>query len=136
MSVNNCNCKCSCTVAAIIVSLIIGIISAFLQITAVITVTPIFLWVVFGIVTVFLYVLVLAGAFMGQREQSSCRCSSLNALLAGILGTLLFSVILLAVGIIATSIASAILVGITLFFFALVLTSTACFVRYQFNCEA
>ena len=54
----------------------------------------------------------------------------LNTLLAGVLG-----VILLAVGIVATSILSAILVGVLLFFFSLTLTSTACLVRSLADCR-
>jgi Kef-type K+ transport system membrane component KefB len=49
---------------------------------------------------------------------------------------MLFALVLLAVGIVATSVLSAILVGITLFFFALMLTSTACLVRCLVNCRS
>ncbi len=43
----NCSNKCACT--SIIASIIIGIVAGILRITGVITVTPAFLWVVFGI---------------------------------------------------------------------------------------
>ena len=45
MNCMNCNFKFNCTAIAWIVSAIIGVIAAFLLITAVITVTPVFLWV-------------------------------------------------------------------------------------------
>lgn len=134
MSLSNCNFKCNCTVAALIVSVIIGVIAAFLQITGVITVAPVFLWVAFGIAIVFLGLLVVAAALAGRTEQSVCGRTALNALLVGILGTILFAVVLLAVGVTATSVVSAILVGLLLFFFTLTLTSSACFVRGLSDC--
>ncbi len=134
MSLCNCNCKCSCTLAAIIASVIIGVVAAFLQITGVITVAPVFLWVVFGIAVVYLGVLVVATALARRTEETGCVCSALNTLLIGILGAILFALVLLAVGIVATSILSAILVGILLFFFTLTLASSACLVRSLAAC--
>ncbi len=130
----NCNFKPNCTVASIVAGVIIGVLAAFFQITAVITVTPVFLWVAFGIAVVYLAVLVAAAAGAKNSEQRCCRCSALNGLLLGILGTILFAVILLAVGIVATSIVSAILVGLLLFFFTLTVASSVCFVRCLADC--
>lgn len=135
MSNFGCYCKCSCRIAAVIASVIIGVVTAFLQITGVITVAPVFLWVAFGIAVVYLGVLVVAAALSGAEEAAGCLCTALNALLIGILGTVLFALVLLAVGIVATSILSAILVGILLFFFSLTLTSTACLVRSLADCS-
>lgn len=135
MNVLGCNYKCSCTVAAVIASVIIGVIAAFLQITAVITVTPVFLWVAFGIAVICLGKLALATALARRVDNDTCACSALNAVLLGILGTILFAVILLAVGITATSVVSAILIGLLLFFFTLMLTATACLIRTQAACE-
>ena len=135
MSDFGCYCKCSCRIAAVIASVIIGVVTAFLQITGVITVAPVFLWVAFGIAVVYLGVLVVAAALSGAEEAAGCLCTALNALLIGILGTILFAVVLLAVGIVATSILSAVLVGILLFFFSLTLTSTACLVRSLADCS-
>lgn len=134
MSLFNCNCKCKCTIAAIIVSIIVGVIAAFLQITGVITVAPVFLWVAFGIAVVYLGVLVVATAVARRSDQCGCKCDTLDTLLIGILGTILFAVVLLAVGIVATSIVSAILAGLLLIFFTLTLTSSACFVRCIADC--
>lgn len=129
-----CNCKCSCTLFSGIASLIVGIIAAFLQITGTITVTDAFLWVVFGIAVGSLGFLLLAGAIQQQCSRCSCICAALDAILTGILGSILFSLVLLAVGIIATSIVSAILVGLTLLFFSLLITNAACLIRNLFNC--
>lgn len=134
MALFNCCCKRDCTVTGIIASVIIGVIAAFLQITGVITVTPVFLWVVLGIAVVYLGVLVVATALTRRSERSDCLCSTLDALLAGLLGSSLFSVILLAVGVTATSVISAILVGLLLLFFTLTLTSSACLVRCLADC--
>lgn len=135
MPLCNCNCRCSCTAAALIVSAILGVLAAFLQITGVITVTTAFLWVALGIAVVYLGVQVLAAALAGCTERNICRCSALNALLAGLLGTALLALILLAVGIVATSVVSAILVGLLVFFLFLGLISTACYVRTLAGCD-
>lgn len=134
MALFNCNCKCGCTAAAVIVSAIIGVLTAFFQITGVITVTTAFLWVVFGIAVGYLALLVLGTAWDRRGETSSCQCTALNAVLAGILGSILLAVVLLAVGIVATSVVSAILVGLLLFFFSLTLAGSACLVRTLTGC--
>ena len=136
MPLCNCKCRCRCTGAALIASAILGVLTAFLQITGVITVTPAFLWVAFGIAVVYLGIQVVAAAQAGCPERSPCRCTAMNALLAGILGTILLSLILLSVGIVATSVVSAIFVGLLLFFLGLTLISTACYVRTVAGCEA
>ena len=125
--------KCNCSILALIASLVIGIIGAFLQITAVITVTPVILWVLFGIGVALLGLLVLSSALQTGR---SCPegCSILNTLLIGNLGTILFASVLLLVGITATSIISAILIGLVLFFFSLALTTLACYIRCIDGC--
>lgn len=130
MSLCNCNCRCSCTVAALVVSAIIGVIGAFLQITGVITLTPVFLWVAFGIAVGLLGLLVLSV----RCRAEGCTSSALDALLAAILATVLLAVILLAAGITATSIVSAVLVGLLLFSLALTITAAACYVRQVSGC--
>ena len=136
MTLTNCTCRCKCSVAALIISAVVGVITAFLQIAGVITVTPVFLWVTFGIAIVYLGLLLLTTALAGNNERQRCACIDLTTLLVGILGTILFAAVLLAVGIVATSFASAILLGLLLFFFALALTATACLAREIMNCAA
>ncbi len=131
MSLLNCDCKRNCVLWAVIASVLVGIITAFLQITGIITVTAAFLWVILGVAVVYLGVVLLAAAL----SDTSCPSSIINSLLAGILGTVLFSVILLAVGVVATSPVSAILAGLALLFFSLTLTSTACYVKCLNNNE-
>lgn len=136
MSERNCCCaKSSCTGLAIIVSVIIGIIAAFLRITAVITVTPAFLWVVFGIAVVYLAVTLVTASTIKTYNAAECICSILPVLLIGILGAVLTAVILLAVEFAATSVIGAIITGLLLLFFSLTLTVTACFARCLAGCS-
>lgn len=127
--------KSNCTGIAIVSSIIIGIITAFLRITAVITVTPVFLWVVFGIAVAYLAVTLIAIATARQAGAFECIYSTLSALLIGILGTILFSIILLAIEFAATSVIGAIVTGLLLLFFFLTVTTTACLVRCFVNCN-
>lgn len=129
-----CNCKCSCTIFSAIASLIIGVIAAFLQITGTITITPAFLWVAAGVSAAYLWILVLAASFQQQCPRCNCSCISLNTVLIGALGSIFFAVVLLAVGIVATSIISAILVGLLFLFLSLLISSTACLIRHLFDC--
>ena len=135
MSFISCNFKCNCTATAVIGGVIIGVLTAFAQITGVITVTPVLLWVLFGIAIAYLAVLVAAVAVARRTEHRRCLCSPLGALLTGILGTVVLALVLLAIGIVATSLLSALLAGLLLFFFTLTLTAAACFVRCLADCE-
>ena len=130
----NCKCKCLCTLIALIASIVIGIVTAFLQITGVIGITTTFLWIVLGVAIVYLAVL-LATAPFAQRSTCKCLCSAINALLIGILGAILFSIILLAIGIVATSVTTAILSGLILVFFSLTISSAACLIKSLTSCE-
>ncbi len=134
MSETYCRPRISCTCLAVVASVIIGIVTAFLTITATITVPPVFLWVLFGIA-----VAALALAFFvflrGRANRSYCICSSITALLIGILGTILTSVILLAITFAATSIIGAIITGALLFFFSLIITVFACIIKCATNCD-
>lgn len=124
---SNCCCKnrFSCTAAAVIVSIVVGVVTAFLRITGEITLTSAFLWVTLGVALVFLAVTLLTASV---AERQGC-CSSLNALLIGALGTVLTSLVLLAITFAATSFFGAFLNGLLLFFFFLTLTSAACYVK-------
>ena len=134
MSTSCRSCKPGCVFIAVVVSLILGIITAFLTITGAIALTPAFLWVLLGIAVVYLAVTLVAAA-LARNECCEGLCTIINALLVGILGTVLLSIVLLAVTFVATSIIGAILTGTLLFFFFLVVTSTSCLVRCLFNCN-
>ena len=130
---SNCDCSCrnTCTTVAVIVSIVVGIIAAFLRITAAITVTPAFLWVVFGIATVYLAILLITMASVNCCDNKSPCCirNILTVLLGAIIATIFFAIVLLAIEFVATSIIGAVITGLLLLSFFLTLTETACLVR-------
>lgn len=131
MSIFCCENKPSCVSLAVIASAIIGVIAAFLQISAAITVTPAFLWVALGIAIGYLAVLLATTCCCQGRKSCKYTNGTLTAVLTGILGTALISVILLAITFAATSIIGAILVGLLILFLSLIVSGTACLVS---NC--
>ncbi len=134
MNILNCSCRENCIALSAVASIILGIIAAFLNFTAVIAVTPAFLWVLFGIAVVYLAVLLVTSA-VSSGGRNRCFCTILPTLLAAILGTVLLAVILLAVSFAPASVLGAILVGALIAFFSLLLTSTACLVKCLAGCE-
>ena len=128
---NNCGCRSDCVGISVVASIIVGIIAAFLRITGAITVTAAFLWVALGVAVVYLAVLLLATAL---RRRNTC-CTPLSAVLIGILGTILFAVILLAITFAATSVAGAVITGLLLAFSSLIFTATACLIRCFSECD-
>jgi len=127
---NNNNCLCK----SLIASIIIGIITAFLTFSATITVTPAFLWVTFGIAVVFLALTAVISATNRNHTVRECMCAVLPYLLTGILGTILTSLVLLAISFAATSVIGAIITGALLTFFSLIITSTACLIKCNSAC--
>ncbi len=128
---NSCSCSrgFDCSFLAIAVSVIVGIVTTLLTITAVITLTPAFLWVLLGIAVVYLAVTLLASASLSCCRSRDCISTPLSLILLGILGTILTAIILLGVTFPATSVIGAIITGALLLFFFLFITSTACLVR-------
>jgi len=135
MNLCNCTCKSACIAYALIAGLVIGIIAAFLQITAVIAITPTFLWVLFGVAVVYLGLFAEASANKRRENRCPCLCSILRILLLGILGTILFSATLLLVDLPAAGILSAILTGLLLFAFTVTVAGTGCFIRCLIGCD-
>ena len=128
MAIFCCENRPRCVTLAVIASAILGVIASLLQITAVITVTPAFLWVALGIAVVYLAVLLFTAGCC--RASVPCRCGngSLSVLLIGILGTILTAVTLLAVSFVATSIVGAVFVGLLVLFLSLIVSAAACLV--------
>ena len=129
----NCNCRFNCLLTAVITAVVAGVVAAFLQILGVVTVTTGFVLGALGVGAVYLAVGVLASARL--RGNPGCLCRNLNTLLVGVLGTILTALVLLAVGITATSVLSAILVGVLLFFLWLTFAASACFIRCAADCD-
>lgn len=133
MSNNGCRNRYNCLDLAVLASVIIGVIAGVLTFLATITLTPAFLWVITGIAVVYLALLLFITSF--NREYSPCKFVALRAVLIGILGTILFSVILLGVTFAATSVIGAIIAGLAVGFFALIISATACLVKRNVICN-
>ena len=125
----NCCCRISCTALSLGASIILGIVAALLRITGIITVTPAFLWTVFGIAIVYLAIAFYSSVRAACETARRCICEKSGFLLTGILGTILTSVILLAITFPATSIVGAVITGLLIFFFTLMITTVACIIR-------
>ncbi|MBE6781723.1 MAG: hypothetical protein E7540_03270 [Ruminococcaceae bacterium] len=135
MNNNSCSCRFGCTFWAVVASVIVGVVTAFLQITGTITVAPVFSWVFFGIAVLFLVVLT-GFVLVGNGDGTCCQpCTALAALLIGALGTVIASLVILAFAFVATSIVGAVVLGIELLFFTLTLTSSACVINCLFGCQ-
>lgn len=128
----NCTCRCKCALVAVILGAVLGVIAAFALITGNLTIPTAFLWAAAGLAAVYLGILLLRCC--GCRCELGCLCTNLNALLLGILGTLLTALVLLAVGITATSPVSAILVGLLVLSLTVTLVGAACYVRSIAGC--
>lgn len=132
----DCGCNVNCSGLAIVASVIIGIITSFLVYNAAVAVTSTFLWVLFGIAVVWLALLMALGALSQSSGFKTCLCSGMPLILTGFLGTILVSLILLAVSFPAASVAGAIIKGALLLFFTLGITSAACLIRCSAGCGA
>ena len=133
MGRTNCDCEISCTGGAVIASLIIGVLAAIFRFTALVTITPAFLWVLFGIAIGYLGITLLTSSTCCAAENSCCE--NLSAFLVGALGTVLTSVILLGITFAVTSVIGAIITGALLFFFTLLLVTSTCLIRCRYNCR-
>ncbi len=116
-----------CLIIAIASSVVIGIVAAVLSATAIITVTPAFLWVLLGIAVVYLALAFVVSSLRRFDTPNSAR-SVISTFIAGILGTILFSIILLGIAFVATSAIGAVLIGLLLASFSLIISTTACIV--------
>lgn len=128
MDLLNCECKKDCTALAVIAGIIIGIITAFLRITGVITLPTAALIAAFAIGVGALAVTLLALA-IGAPCATRCLSTAVGAILLGALGTILLAVVLLAIPFEATSIIGAILTGTLAGFFSLIFGGVACLIR-------
>lgn len=128
MDLLNCECKKDCTALALIAGIIIGIVTAFLRITGVITVPTEALIAAFGIAAAALALTLLALA-IGAPACTRCISTAVGAILLGALGTLLLAVVLLAIPFEATSIIGAILTGALAGLFSLIFGGIACLIR-------
>ena len=127
--------SCACTLYSILSSVIFGIVAVILRLCGLVAFQPAFLWVLLIVSLVYLAVLIAAPAYGNHLRECKCKCTILNTLLAGILGTVVFSGLLLGLGCIKWTVLSAVLGGLLIAFFSLTITNTACFVKCLAFCE-
>lgn len=126
-----CN-KNECLIIAIAASVLVGIVTAILTATEIIILTPAFLWVVFGIAVGYLAIAFIVISLRRFDTPYSAR-SLIVAFIAGVLGTILLSLVLLAVALVQTSAIFAVLAGLLLFSFSLFITAIACIVLSAYS---
>lgn len=132
MACFGCDNRWTCPAVAVVFSVLVGVVTAFLRITAVITVAPLFFQATIAVAVLLLAVTLLSASATSNDSCNICLRCALKAQLAGILGSIATALILLAVDFAATSIIGAVFVGLLLFFFSLALTATACMVKCLF----
>ena len=125
----NYNCRFDCSAVAVVAALIIGTLTAILRFAAVITVAPAFFWVTFGIAVVYLAITLGTSIFSRSVGGSRCLCINNPLFTVGVLGTILTSLILLGVEFAATSVAGAVITGVLLAFFTLLIASAVCIIK-------
>ncbi len=135
MNNRNCNGNVDCTFLSIAAGVIVGIVTAILQFTAIISVGAAFPWVALGVAIVYLIVVLAVSRGLRNLENECCICRVISVLTAGILGVVLTALILLAVTFAATSVLGAIFAGLLLGFFALIITSTVCLIKCVVTCS-
>ncbi len=128
----NCNRGNECLIISIAASIVVGIVAGILTITGIIATAPAFLWVLFGVAIVYLLTAFVVAS--QNNFETSLRVRRLVAtFIAGTLGTILFSIILLGIVFPATSALGAIFVGLLLASFSLIITTTACLVLGEYS---
>lgn len=125
----NYNCRFNCTSVAVVAALIIGTLTAILRFAAVITVTPAFFWVTFGIAVLYLAIALGTSVYTRSSNGYGCLCINNPLFTVGVLGTILTSLVLLAIPFAATSVAGAVITGVLLAFFTLLIASAVCIIR-------
>lgn len=133
MSDSCCRARYNCLDLSVLASIVIGVIAGVLTFTAAITVTPAFLWVLLGVAVVYLAVILYTAT--GRNNPFQCAYNNLVAVLIGILGTTLFSIVLLGITFAATSVLGAVITGLLVGFFTLIITATVCLIKKVVICN-
>ena len=134
MNICGCRTKCDCTLFAVIASVIAGIVATFLTFSGTLVIPQFVLWILFGVALGFLGLSLVVSPFICKKESGFCLCTSLIAFFAGILGTVLFSLVLVLIDIAAGGILASVITGLLFGLFTLTITSTACIVKNLFDC--
>lgn len=132
---SNCNSRVDCAFLSIAAAVIVGLVAAIAQFTAIVTFTTVFYIVAFGVAVLFLAILLALVPTLYKVSCQSCCISNIKLTTLGILGTIVTSIILIAVGFAATSVLGAIFVGLLAAFFTLMVTSIVCTINCAGECK-
>lgn len=130
-----CPCRKDCTLWARIISLVVGIVTAFLQITAVIAFPAGVPAGAFLLAAVYLATVLVVAVLLREQYESCCLCPAIRAVLAGILVTALAAAALLVVSFAAASIVGALFTGLLAAGLAMTLSGTVCLVKCLTGCN-
>lgn len=134
MNRQSCSNRNDCLILAVAASILIGVVTAILSATEIVTLTPAFLWAVLGVAVVYLLVAFVASSLRRFDTPYSSK-DLITTFIIGVLGTILFSLILLGVTIATASPAGVIFSGLLLTAFSLIITSISCLVINSYtNC--
>ena len=123
---SNNECTPCCGTISIIASIIIGILTLIFSAIGTIFITKTFSWVLFTIAIVYLAVLFITSH---MTRKTGCICFNSGKLLTGILGTILFSAIIMVLNFVEFTYMGALIPSLAIFFFSLMITQTACIVK-------
>ena len=135
MRQTNCNTRVDCAFLSIAAAIIVGIVAAIAQFTAIVTFSTVFYIVAFGVAVLFLAILLALVPVLYRVSCQSCCNFNIKLTTAGILGSIVTSIILLAVGFAATSGLGAVFIGLLAAFFTLTVTSVLCTVNCVSECK-
>ena len=124
---NNCGCARDCVFWSLIVSLAVGVLVAFLTVTAVIVLAPIASVAALGYAAVYLALLAIF------RRRGGC-CRALFAVIIGLLVTIAAALVLIGFTFAATSVVGAIVTGVLAAAVTLALTASGCYIRCGEDC--
>ncbi|MGM9550994.1 MAG: hypothetical protein ACI3XA_01930 [Clostridia bacterium] len=128
------NCQCpDCTTHSVILSTILGVIAAFLSITCILRLTAPIIFTALIVALLYLPVVLIALS-LRTCSATRCVCRALKAIIIGVLGTVITSLILLTIPCFPIGVIYAIIVGLLTLFFFLMLSSTGCLIRCISNC--
>lgn len=131
MTNQNCGYKLDCVALSIFLSIIVTITAAILRYTAIITLTPVFLWVALGVAVGFLF-----AAFLkpGNCCINACKKIPLWLLIIGSGIVIVTAAILLSVTFAATSLIGAIISGLLIGGLTLMGSSIICHIIRAEDC--
>ena len=137
---SNCSCSCqcrwNCTAIGIIISIIAGVVGAILLATTTPVIPVAIYWGALVTALVFLTVVLIATAISRLAGTGTCLCDTLPTVLAGIIGTIVLSIVVLVLNIATITIPIAILLGVLITFIGILLSGLVCLITCIAGCNS